>query len=81
MEKLSWLNIYSCRSQDRVWHKIFFYSGVLGKWGKEGDKTHALLDYAGDWLTRRNISQMTLLGLGLTKFSMRPKRMPAHSLN
>ena len=54
---------------------LFYCGGFRERGG------HALLDHIGHRLTGCTMSQMTLLGLRITKCNVSPARMPAHSLN
>ena len=55
----------------------YLYNGGIRGEGWE----RALLNYVDHRHTGCNLSQMTLLGLGLTKSKVKPARMPAHRLN
>ena len=86
---LRWLNIYHCFPQDMIWHKVFFIVGVLGK-GEVGHESWLIpcwnmLVWNQHYFRRDfnecNVSQMTLLGLGLPKCNVSLICMPAHSLN
>ena len=60
---------------------IFLVGSFREWWGRARTSTRALLDYVVHRLSGCNVSQMTLLGLGLTKCNVSPARMPDHSLN
>ena len=60
---------------------LSYSRGFEERWGQAQAKIHALLDYVGHWLTGCNVSQMTQLGVGHTKYNMIPARMSSHSLN